>query len=338
MTHCTPHTTNLKTQLICATIAISVFIGCLKYIQFNYPLRTKQNYNPNQTIVLWEKSNSQILKYAEANPDALVNIPDETRFFSFRDQQSAQPEKSSLEEESQLPKSKGESENVKVITGSLVNENEPSTLPPSATSILDEKMSRSEPLDSIQTKENRKEEGVNIQDFDSTKNTKRKIISFTENGDEIIPTTDKSSSIDSQIQEMKKRPKLSQNLTTGSRLFNDITSPRVGQIAVECKLNPFGIYVQKMLRSIEEQWHQLIRGANQYIQYHRFPPKVIFSFSLQANGEIKDLSCGNDKPNELGIELCRQSIASRAPFGKWTDEMINSFGYSDQVTITFEYK
>ena len=37
-------------------------------------------------------------------------------------------------------------------------------------------------------------------------------------------------------------------------------------------------------------------------------------------------------------EICRQAIESRAPYGKWTEEMIRDFGGEDEVTITFHYK
>ena len=42
--------------------------------------------------------------------------------------------------------------------------------------------------------------------------------------------------------------------------------------------------------------------------------------------------------SSLPAELCRQAIASRVPFGTWTDEMIKEFGQSDEITISFRYR
>jgi len=40
----------------------------------------------------------------------------------------------------------------------------------------------------------------------------------------------------------------------------------------------------------------------------------------------------------LAAELCRQAIASRVPFGEWSEKMIQDFGQSDQITINFRYQ
>ena len=45
--------------------------------------------------------------------------------------------------------------------------------------------------------------------------------------------------------------------------MKSITSaPRVGTVAIECRLHPYGVYIQKMMQSIEEQWNQLARGSS----------------------------------------------------------------------------
>ena len=92
-----------------------------------------------------------------------------------------------------------------------------------------------------------------------------------------------------------------------------------------------------MLLAVEKQWHLLIQGAREYIQYDQLPRKVVYRFSLSSDGSVQNLSLLHTTSENMGSELCRQSIASRSPFGEWNEEMINSFGHSDEVTITFEY-
>ena len=91
-----------------------------------------------------------------------------------------------------------------------------------------------------------------------------------------------------------------------------------------------------MLLAVEKQWHLLIQGARSYIQYNQLPRKVVYDFLLAQTVPSKTYLSYDTKEN-MGSELCRQSIASRSPFGEWNEEMINSFGHSDEVTITFEY-
>ena len=68
------------------------------------------------------------------------------------------------------------------------------------------------------------------------------------------------------------------------------------------------------------------------------PQTFVYRFKLNSSGKIIDLELDSHPFDHLlAAELCRQAIASRAPFGKWTKEMIQDFGHNDQVTIKFEY-
>jgi hypothetical protein len=116
------------------------------------------------------------------------------------------------------------------------------------------------------------------------------------------------------------------------------SAPRTGQIAIECRLHPYGVYIQEMLQSIEEQWNQLARGSIHYLQRERLPGRISFRFKLEASGQIKDLSRIDNEGYSLAAELCRQAIASRVPFGQWTEKMINDFGLSDEMTLNFQYR
>ena len=117
------------------------------------------------------------------------------------------------------------------------------------------------------------------------------------------------------------------------------SAPRIGAVAVECRLHPYGVYVQEMLRSIEDQWHQLANDSFSFLQRDRLKDKITYQFTLLADGTIIDLKKinGNDSFTLPG-ELCRQAIASRVPFGIWTPDMVDDFGQSDVITIHFNYR
>jgi hypothetical protein len=92
-----------------------------------------------------------------------------------------------------------------------------------------------------------------------------------------------------------------------------------------------------MLQSIEEQWNQLATGSTKYLQKDRLPDLVTWRFTLEADGSISNLHRIDNGKESLPTELCRQAIASRVPFGEWSDKMIEDFGKSDEITINFRY-
>jgi hypothetical protein len=93
-----------------------------------------------------------------------------------------------------------------------------------------------------------------------------------------------------------------------------------------------------MLQSIEEQWNQLARGSTQYLQRDRLPGRITLRFKLEATGSISNLVRIDNEGYSLAAELCRQAIASRVPFGEWSEKMIQDFGQSDQITLNFKYQ
>jgi len=136
----------------------------------------------------------------------------------------------------------------------------------------------------------------------------------------------------------KTRPKLSPDLIHGPLMKSTTSAPRTGQIAIECRLHPYGVYIQEMLQSIEEQWNQLAKGSFHYLQRDRLPGRITLRFKLEATGTISNLVRIDNEGYSLAAELCRQAIASRVPFGEWSEKMIQDFGQSDQITINFKYQ
>ena len=49
-------------------------------------------------------------------------------------------------------------------------------------------------------------------------------------------------------------------IDSGPPMKSSTTAHRIGTVAIECRLHPYGVYLQEMLKSIEEQWHQLATG------------------------------------------------------------------------------
>lgn len=280
-------------------------------------------------------------KFVEANPNIPENPPDEVKQFSFRDQQAAQPERTRNNNSDHTPKINGSKESVKIVD-TLKNSKTTAQQSPSRKH-NDNKAGKLTTQISKSTieSENKIIESKSVTGFiskkltgDTDKKNREKLIAALQNNrmDPII------SSSNNKVQKPKKRPKLSRELINGPLMKSITSAPRVGTVAIECSLHPYGVYIQKMMQSIEEQWNQLARGSIQYLQRDRLPNKVTWRFTLLANGSIQNLSRIDKEGESLPSELCRQAIASRVPFGSWSDKMIKDFGKSDEITISFLYQ
>ena len=121
-------------------------------------------------------------------------------------------------------------------------------------------------------------------------------------------------------------------------MTTETNAPRLGRVAIECRLHDYGAYVQEMLQAVEDQWHKLGHGSRAFLNRSKLPPFVKLRYKLDSNGRIHNLTKLDPYRAGLAAEICRQAIESRAPYGKWTEEMIRDFGGEDEVTITFHYK
>ena len=315
-------------------ITLFVYWLTLNHLKLNFLEEAKSKHLEKHKIS-WEAVSHKSPKYAESNPLKPENLPDKTNLFSDRNQQASQEMKSKDSPDNLLPESTGTSSNLKIVqfknnqisleqnfqkkegiarlSKELVNAIEsPQLYPPmKSPPVTGQGVNLSQPVDPVPQPS--------------------KIISLT-NKNPPAPLASKKS-----ISQRKTRPRLSPSVTSGPILQNFSSAPRIGRIGIECRLSAHGVYVKKMLLAVEKQWHLLIQGAREYIQFDQLPRKVVYRFSLSSDGSVQNLSLLHTTSENMGSELCRQSIASRSPFGEWNEEMINSFGHSDEVTITFEY-
>ena len=277
-------------------------------------------------------------RFVEANSEVPENPPDETSNFSFRDQQAAQPEPSTSTATDDTPEVKGEEETVKIATSA-----EPTppnqTLPaqPKNETLQDPENNRP-PQQAVSSEtelqEGKSEEGIHLQQSEDDGDKHKTVLLAQSTGQSLANQSDSALAPPKQ----QPRPKLSPELIRGPLMKSSTTAHRIGTVAIECRLHPYGVYLQEMLKSIEEQWHQLATGSLRFLQKDRVPGTVTFRFTLLPTGKIEKLTRLDTGKSSLPAELCRQAIASRVPFGIWTEEMIKDFGQSDEVTISFRYR
>ncbi|MFP6892424.1 MAG: hypothetical protein VCA18_01655 [Opitutales bacterium] len=291
-------------------------------------------------------------RFVEANPDAPENPPDATDNFSFRDQQAAQAEEVASESVSETPKIEGEKPDSQKIVpdGDPVAPAEP--LPSVAVDPeIAKDFERGSPVGKEEDSANPPEAPVDLEKVDGNEGTAVKKVEAKENDTESrrqLVLTDIPDKTSIAIVEPtaranprptpRPRPRISADLIRGPIMRTVANAPRIGKVAIECRLHPYGAYVQEMLQAIEDQWSQLAHGARQFLRRDRLPPKVTLRFTLDADGRIHKLHRLDESGDSVPVEICRQAIVSREPFGKWSAKMIEDFGISDEVTINFLYR
>lgn len=338
-----PQSGGLSSALVgLITVLITLIILQETTISVHSNFKNLNRYPEKEIQIEWQNipdpENQLRPKFVESNPNVPENPPDDVKQFSFRDQQAAQPEIKTVTQLKKTPKIDSDENSPKIIEGKKKQRKELSPPPPPPLS--------SRPDNSIElpTKLISSKAEIEKADNQTGSYSKKKIkpgkdieesiiASITNNSSPRNTTKRKPQQVRPQI-----RPKLSPDLIHGPLMKSTTSAPRTGQIAIECRLHPYGVYIQEMLQSIEEQWNQLARGSIQYLQRDRLPGRITLRFKLEASGTISNLVRIDNEGYSLAAELCRQAIASRVPFGEWSEKMIQDFGQSDQITLNFKYQ
>ena len=352
-----PTSSNLNSNLFAFLVTVLALICLLS-------LKSKPLFHANEQLrspsrgeveIQWtvqqiEESTVISKRFVEANPDVPINPPDETNNFSFRDQQAAQPFPENTKTKEMMPRSNGEEFSSKVT---------PSSKESTPTPKVTENSKIQETRNEKQMSEEKKKTSPAPKDMkvvETEMNEKQglKIGHHQEKGTERIINLSKKNYDDKSIVEeeqieapqtqekktllIRPRPKLSPDLLQGPIMKTTSNAPRIGAVSVECRLHPHGVYMQEMLRSIEDQWHHQVRSSLKFIQRDKLKTKISYRFLLLADGTIKNLKALHQQDGLLPEELCRQAILSRVPYGDWTEKMIEDFGISDEITIHFNYR
>ena len=352
-----PKTNHLQSNIFALIITITTLFSLLslKSKPF-FIVGQKQEPNKGQEIEIeWtiqqlEETRIKKKKFIEANPNSPINSPDNTNNFSFRDQQAAQPTANPEKNKGDLPKVNGMQFSSKVTPTKIESPPQPQFTEQSKKTTQEENEDKA--IEQTAKVKPKSTQISNVEKVDKNglkiekqeKDGRDRVINLSKNHSEKDPNNEeqqlalKEPKLETSIAR-RPRPKLSPDLLRGPVMKTTSNAPRVGMLAVECRLHPYGVYVQEMLRSIEDQWQQLAYNSLSFIQRDRLKNRISYRFTLLADGSISNLkNLDNLGEFSLPAEICRQAIASRVPFGSWTPEMKDDFGESDTITIHFNYR
>lgn len=134
----------------------------------------------------------------------------------------------------------------------------------------------------------------------------------------------------------RPRPRINFKVPPGPLMQTPIAASRMGALAIDANFSEFGAYQQRMIEAISAQWQLLGRHAN-YTSTD-YGTKVVTEFTLNQEGQVTDLQIRFTSSSRPATLLVQDAILSRAPFGKWTREMVATLGDEQTIKITFFYR
>lgn len=296
-------------------------------------------------------------EFVATNPEVPSNVPDETDFFSNRDQQAAQEEKSDSGDPS-LPDVEGEEPEP---NQNLVESE--SVLPVPLEQILEELLAgqdggfplRPPPERAVPGFEPVEEgEGLDVPVTPETDQPVDESPVFgvdlgADDGERDVPESETESERELELQMAdgtdgmgeaerpvmpRPRPRLPQfsQGPTGSRQG---AAPRVGVISVDANFSEYGDYLARMLDAIVRQWHNL---AWESLRAGEVGTVVAVEFRVDSTGVIHGLEVLVSTASLTATLICQDAVSSRQPYGDWTADMKEVLGEEQTVRIRFHYR
>lgn len=289
--------------------------------------------------------------YTQTNPQVPDNEPDQTDRFAARNQQAANPDPVDELDPDDLPASESDDdiETNQFITGdpslpepTVPPEPEQEPLPETEPPQMSQPLQREIPLAGWEESIDPDEEGPAEAEF--------------EERDEA--TTEASRFLDGEADEGEKEQELQESLAESSsqRRSEMEASPRprpqlprmasvpvrdsprgvsrIGRVATDANFSEFGEYMERLIEAVSMRWNNLSRQAAS----GESMSMVQLRFRLTKHGEVEDLHLVDSTARVISVAQCRSAIDGGAPYGPWTEEMVQTLGDEEEITFTFHYR
>ena len=351
------------TTIIALLIAVVIHLGFIVVAPrefFKMPSTYSQGADEVElTLMAVTAPTPDELKFVEANPDAPENEPDRQDQYSFRNQQAASETSSDVPLEA--PNVDGDSQSQKIIEGSL-NQAPPLSsgryLPPNqlgegegpdggkAGEQAQFAPSQSLPKPAFIEQEPVAEGGPGSRLTDTGKSLE---VAQSLDLDAPIDLYRKSQQSPTLQQKLggdgsggnpnvkpvpRERPRLDPELIQGP-LMSSRGSTRIrGALAIDATFSEFGEYQQQFYAALEAGWYQ-------EIEFHQpidTSTSVKVQFTIQANGEVKNVEVIHSSASEIASLICEKAIKDRSPYRPWTREMVKVFGEERTLRVEFNYR
>lgn len=109
-----------------------------------------------------------------------------------------------------------------------------------------------------------------------------------------------------------------------------------GNIAFDTKLSEFGDYLSRVLEAIAMKWYSLNNSATQNVMDSNTYVRV--QFDVTKDGQVSNLKILETNSSQSAQWRCLDAIQSNAPYYVWTKDMVVVLGDSQPVSIQFIYR
>lgn len=296
-------------------------------------------------------------QYVETAPDTPENIPDDTRNFSNRNTQAANPE-AERRSEDRTPRLEGQAD-----VGPALDPNnqgqralpdipraqapqqaqqpqppiQPQTPPPmplaQAPDFLEAEAQQDEGLASSLA-----ESGEGEETQERYGDSPRIPLTATpsplteENSQSEERTEQQQQAVQAQEPSPRPRPRVDPRSISGLVRQSLGGVPGTGQLSWDAKMTPFGEYLALMAEPIKNKWHSLARASVQ----NESGTRVRVKFTLHKDGSVSDVEIAESNAKSLtAAVICKDAIENPSPFREWPPEMVARFG--DEETFEFGF-
>lgn len=135
----------------------------------------------------------------------------------------------------------------------------------------------------------------------------------------------------------RPRPQILPRSTPGPLMDSrESFAGREGSVAVDAEFSSFGDYASRFIEAVYQSWVRTLRGIQ--MRVGDSGTRVTIRFELMNDGSVRQMKTTFHSSSELLMNICRDAIKSRDPYEVWPQDMVDLFGESKTVTITFHYR
>jgi len=142
--------------------------------------------------------------------------------------------------------------------------------------------------------------------------------------------------VDAQYKKIKSQ-KQNERKLYGVKINNKIRTSNIGPVAVDAKWSNYGIYLQRMIETVQIEWERILIAGKVYPNSGSY---VQVKFIMNSKGEITKIVRVDPTgaPSDAAIRACEAGITARSPYGQWTEDMIAVLGEQQEMTFVFYYE
>lgn len=327
-------------------LSVLIHLMCVYILPNDFLKRTQTSSVKELEPVLLElvPAEPEEMRFVEVNPEVADNVPDQTKNYSFMNQQSANAE-AALLEKTDAPFVAGEEvKSQKIVEGTIGVMQEASKVSSAAQKPTQESVSnpamvivkelntptvaKSKSIDSEKLNDGKGIQARELEDVTGDQSNELQVFAFeaSQANEQIL---NKELQVTAQ-----PRPRLNPKLLSGPLMKSNASAARRGTIAIDASFSEFGEYKQQFFAALLSGWFKEI----EFYQPIDVSAHVLIRLTLHADGSVSNVEVLHSSASEIATLICKSAISKRSPFRPWSDEMLSVYGEAHNLDVKFIYR